>query len=253
MIGVRTYWFPGEFYEANPGSSTRYIEAKQLHVEAITPPYVPTNSRAGGQYCPMRLVEERLELPAGLVADAREELLASGGPANEAGFRWGYLLGVDAGRRAELPLASRLDELLRDRLVEPGFSLSFLKAAEGPPPEVDAGVHYDGFHLDTHPELTDDSGPELARILVNLAPFPRSFRFAKTDRFELARRGLPVHRGDYQVVELPDDVETELIEIPPYENGTLWSLRFWASVVPHVGLEGPEGHFLASYERVSAR
>jgi hypothetical protein len=38
MIRVRTYWFPGEFYEANPGSSTRYTGDGRLHVEASTPP-----------------------------------------------------------------------------------------------------------------------------------------------------------------------------------------------------------------------
>jgi hypothetical protein len=37
---VRTYLVPGNFYEANPGSSTRYTGTIQLHVEASTPPYV---------------------------------------------------------------------------------------------------------------------------------------------------------------------------------------------------------------------
>jgi hypothetical protein len=40
MIRVRTYLVPGEFYEANPGSSARYIGTFQLHVEASSPPYV---------------------------------------------------------------------------------------------------------------------------------------------------------------------------------------------------------------------
>jgi hypothetical protein len=40
MLGVRTYLVPGSFYEANPGSSTRYTGTIQLHVEASTPPYV---------------------------------------------------------------------------------------------------------------------------------------------------------------------------------------------------------------------
>ena len=40
MIRVRTYWFPGEFYEANPESSTRDIRTVQLHVESGSPPYV---------------------------------------------------------------------------------------------------------------------------------------------------------------------------------------------------------------------
>ena len=38
MIRVRTYGFPGEFYEANPESSTRNIETNQFHVESGSPP-----------------------------------------------------------------------------------------------------------------------------------------------------------------------------------------------------------------------
>jgi hypothetical protein len=41
MITVRTYWFPGEFYEANPESSARYIGTITLHVEADSPPCAP--------------------------------------------------------------------------------------------------------------------------------------------------------------------------------------------------------------------
>jgi hypothetical protein len=41
------------------------------------------------------------------------------------------------------------------------------------------------------------------------------------------------------------------VEIPPLEDGLAHALRFWASVVPHVGVERPEGHFLASYEAVA--
>ena len=32
--------FRGDFYEANPGSSTRNIEANKIHVESIRPQYV---------------------------------------------------------------------------------------------------------------------------------------------------------------------------------------------------------------------
>jgi hypothetical protein len=38
MIRVRTYLFPGFFYEANPESSTRNIRTIQLHVESDSPP-----------------------------------------------------------------------------------------------------------------------------------------------------------------------------------------------------------------------
>ena len=130
------------------------------------------------------------------------------------------------------------------------YALSFLKAAEGPPPEAAEGVHHEGFHLDTHPQINGD-GRELARLLINLADVPRRFRYASIDRFELARRGLRVPRSDYQVVELPPEVETRTIEIRPRRPGLVHALRFWASVIPHVGVEDERGHFLASYEAVA--
>jgi hypothetical protein len=69
----------------------------------------------------------------------------------------------------------------------------------------------------------------------------------------LARRGVSVPRGDYQVVELPPDVPVEVVEIPGLQPGALHALAFQASVVPHVGVDGPDGHFLASYEAVTTR
>ena len=39
MLVVRTYLFPGEFYEANPESSARYTGTITLHVEADSPPF----------------------------------------------------------------------------------------------------------------------------------------------------------------------------------------------------------------------
>ena len=200
----------------------------------------------------MRIVSFRVDLEDGLVEAARTELLDRGTPDREAPFRWGYVLGVDGPEvRAALPNATRLDELLREQTVDRDYSLSFLKTSAGPAPEASEGVHHDGFHLDTHPEIVDESGLELARVLINLAPEPRTLRIARTDRFELAARGVPVHRGDYQVVDLPPGIETGTIEIPPIERDAVHALAFWASVVPHVGADRPEGHFVASYEAVT--
>jgi hypothetical protein len=166
-------------------------------------------------------------------------------------------LGIEDEMAERMPAASALAERLRDHVVRPeasasgrDYSLSFLKAAEGPPPEAEEGVHYQGFHLDTHPQV-DGRGPELVRLLINLADVPRRFRYAAVDRFELARRGQVVPRSEYQVVELSSEVETRVIEIPPRRGERVHALRFWASVIPHVGVESEHGHFLASYEAVA--
>ena len=156
-----------------------------------------------------------LRVPAELAADARAELLDRGRDPADAAFRFGYLLGVELDALPGLPALARLDGLLRQHVVAPDF--------------------------------------ELARLLINLAPTPRAFRYAAIDRFELARRGVSVPRSDYQVVELPADVPVEIVEIPPLEPNCVSALAFWASVVPHVGLDGPDGHFLASYEALAPR
>jgi hypothetical protein len=190
-----------------------------------------------------------VDIRAGLAAQARAELLDRGGSPAEAPFRFGYLLGVELEALPGLPAVARLERLLREHVVEPGYALSFLKTTVGAAPDADEGVHFDGFHLDTHPEIrSDEAGLELARLLINLAPTPRAFRYAAIDRFELARRGVRVPRSDYQVVELPRDVPVELIEIPPLGRDAVHALAFLASVVPHVGVDGAGGHFLASYE-----
>lgn len=36
------------------------------------------------------------------------------------------------------------------------------------------------------------------------------------------------------------------------ENGVAFGLRFWASVIPHVGDDDERGHFLASYEALDS-
>jgi hypothetical protein len=65
--------------------------------------------------------------------------------------------------------------------------------------------------------------------------------------------GVRVPRADYQVVELPAEIEVRTIEIPPLEQDALYALAFCASVVPHVGVDGADGHFLASYEALRYR
>jgi hypothetical protein len=206
----------------------------------------------------VRVERFALEGSEDLVARAREELLARGSAGPGSSFEWGYLLGVEEDERAELPAAAQLDRLLRESVVaaverESGrrYGLSFLKAARGVPPAASEGVHYAGFHLDTHPEIRDETGVELARVLINLAGTPRRLRYADTDRFALSALGLPIHRGDHQVVDLPEKIEVRTIEIPPAGEGALHGLRFWASVVPHVGADDEHGHFLASYEAVA--
>jgi hypothetical protein len=186
--------------------------------------------------------------------DAAEQELLHRAPRGHGPFQWGYLLGVER-PTVSFPHVDLIDRALVDAIDSMtevdglAFALSFFKVAAGPPPSEASGVHFDGFHFDTHPDITADAGVELDRVLINLAEFPRRIRYALTTRFDLARRGLPIDRGDYQVVELPADVDTREVVIPPRSHATVHGLRFLASVVPHVGVDD-DGYFLASYERI---
>jgi hypothetical protein len=200
----------------------------------------------------IRLDTQRLRLSPSLLDRARREILARDA-GERTGFQFGFLLGVEQGRNA--PAARSLAHHLQRELVDPvgachgaTFSLSFLKSVHGLAPETQEGPLFAGFHLDTHPDITDDEGPELLRVLVNLARRPRALRFVCADRFELAAAGLDLPRSSFQVVEPPAEFDHSIVEIPPFDGDAISYLTFWASLVPHVGVERPDGHFLVSFE-----
>jgi Zn-dependent protease len=73
VIFVRTYWFPGSFYEANPESSARYTGTITLHVEADSPPCAASQSLAA-RLPQLRGMESHLyPLPEPGLPDRREE------------------------------------------------------------------------------------------------------------------------------------------------------------------------------------
>jgi hypothetical protein len=59
-------------------------------------------------------------------------------------------------------------------------------------------------------------------------------------------------RTEFEPLVLPADTATKVVEIPGRTATSLHALRFLASAVPHVGLNDPPEHFLASFEMVSA-
>lgn len=205
----------------------------------------------------IRLDSQAVELAADLVTDAREQLLSRTVKQEQPGFRWGYLLGVeDAAGDSVPPAVGELGLSVRDQIVEPvghcrqvDFGFSFFKAAEGSPPDASEGVHYRGYHLDTH--TGTEPGLELLRVLVNLHEAPRAIRFAPIDRRALAKRGYGVAKDDYRVRALPPGVPDMTVEIPGFDGDVASYLTFWASAVPHVGADTDAGYFLASYEALA--
>ena len=194
---------------------------------------------AGGHQL-IRRDSQVLELDARLLRAAREELLRR---RALGGVRWGYLLGVEGD--AAMPAARELAERLHDAVARPvggcrgaDFALSFLKAADGRPPRASEGVHYGGYHVDTHAD--ERPGAELLRVLVNLGPQPRFVRYAPI---------VVRNRARYRVGELPG-LPDRTVAIPGLDGCVVSYLTFWASMVPHVGVDTPAGYYLASFEAV---
>jgi hypothetical protein len=199
------------------------------------------------------LERHRVALEPAVVGRARRELLAASDPGSE--FRLGFLLGLQAEggtHPACLHLSRALREQTLGRLEEEAdlsFSLSFLKLAVGMAPAAEEGPMYEGPHLDSHPGL--EGSVELLRLLVNLSAHPRRFLYAATDRWRLAEEGVPHGRREFEALSLPATVETRTIAIPGRTATTVHALKFFASAVPHVGLNDPPEHFLASFEALA--
>ena len=56
----------------------------------------------------------------------------------------------------------------------------------------------------------------------------------------------------FRHLDLPAGIAERRVEISAREAGTLHMLRFWASMVPHVGINEAPGHFLASFEALAS-
>lgn len=200
----------------------------------------------------------RVELPLDehLVCAALDEVIARRTEHVADGVRWGYLLGVEraaiaarfaaAWRLSDVILASIAAPLGRARRVTFGFS--FCKAYRGAVLPDGSGVHGEGLHIDTHPELAERT--DLLRVLVNLGTSPRRFRFGDATRLELAARGLHDDRSSFAAAHVAPHVDLHDVDIPARDGRTVSFLLFWASIVPHVGVTESPGYFLYSFEGV---
>jgi|GEM_PF-2162419 len=189
-----------------------------------------------------------------LIHQCEQELLESGNSVG--GVRSGYLLGLEGNKLQRSPALTLIEGELREQLITPvekeltlAFDFSFFKVCDGRSTPTSEGVSFEGPHLDAHPGLDENS--ELLRVLINLSPQPRRFLFAETDRLELKEMGVKLNRRGYEVLSVPVSIKTRVVEIPGRVGDYFSILRFWASAVPHVGVNEPCGYFLASYETLA--
>jgi hypothetical protein len=193
-------------------------------------------------------------LPDRLFDATEQELLSRTSCIRNQSFVGSYLLGLEFCEDS-FPCCAVLLQYVRSALVQPLESLlkvklafSFIKYAAGMPPPSAEGVFYEGEHLDSHPGLQNDL--ELFRVLFNVARTTRLFRYRETDSRELLRQGISTGRSDFRSLSLPSSIKERVAIIPGRNRERICGLCFWASMIPHVGVNTNDGYFLISYEGV---
>ena len=204
----------------------------------------------------LALCQAQCRVDDGLVASAKREVTGRRVEHAALGVEWGYLLGLERdATETSFPAAWRLwDAVYRDVVTAIGdiegadLRVSFCKAYRGPVLKEAEGVHYEGLHIGTHPDLGADT--DLLRVLVNLGESERRFRFGDATRIELARSGLYDDRASFRTDHVEAHVPMREVCIPGREGSRTSLLVFYASVLPHVGLIEAPGYFLFSFEAV---
>lgn len=200
-------------------------------------------------------LEYALRIPSELPERCERELFARREATQVTGFSSTFLLGVEE-REERFPESTALVRFLHEQLIALNeniyghpFEFSFLKIAHGKPPAMDEGVYYPGFHLDSHPALSESR--ELLRVLVNVSTQPREFAYCETDWRDLVGYGIPVGRTGSVPLVVPSTISRKTVLLPGLTATSVSALRFWASVLPHVGINSEDGSFLASFESIA--
>jgi hypothetical protein len=199
----------------------------------------------------VRIFKVPICLSESVISNALSELLQHERDNRSAGCGWGYFQGMESDSNS-YPKTIRLRHELEKKLIpiltdsKAPFSFSFIKMSEAA-----ITASFGGLHLDSHPGLKEDE--EIERILINLHEWPRQLRIAHADRFTLAKLGIHYDRHYYTLLQLPSTIETSVLEIPARDEGGIFIAVFLASQVPHVGVTNTEGHFVASFQRISTQ
>ncbi len=162
---------------------------------------------------------------------------------------WGFFPGFEEGERDLYPQCFKLKKLLDKNFTRitgqaDRMELSFIKIASKKPP-----VEFGGLHLDTDVSSTEDSSHQghILRLILNLGTYPRDLKYTKYTATQLKAMGVEIARGEYRPINLPANIPTSVVKIPPRNRDTLSGLLFWASEIPHVGLTNEHGYFIAGY------
>lgn len=180
---------------------------------------------------------------------ARLELLEKA--SRNASMVWGYFPAFEGPE--EYPESVRLASEVRNAVLDDGWGLSFARVSSGRQESVVGGLHVDA-NVDGTPTRDPHRKPgkEILRALVNVGPSQRVVSYCEQPLEELERLGVQAEDTGYARINPAKRLELKAVAIPPPEDGAVWVLKFWASLVPHAGEDGENGHFLLVYGKYAS-
>ena len=174
---------------------------------------------------------------------AQKELVQSA--TKNKSLVWGYYSSLD--KETTYPACAQLAQDLR-KITGTSLQLAFIRVSTGKQESGIGGLHTDS-HIDGRPivDPTRKENEEVLRVLLNGGTMPRKLGYCEFTPNELAQKGAILTEMGYTKVELPSSISMKTIEIPPREENAIWALTFWASLIPHTGIDDERGHFLIAY------
>lgn len=207
----------------------------------------------GSREAPLVWLEE-YELDRGIDFEAaRDELSRYIRERADDSHTWGYFPEI-TDDSASYPACMRLGEALRAALL-PAFpenerlmELAFIRMASQEPVSEYGGLHIDADKGIMHERPAANRSYNILRTLVNLSEsIPRKLGYTKETAGELRSMGTDISEFEYKRIELPPQINLEVVEIPPRTWHSIHVLKLWSDLIPHMGLTDRRGHFLAAY------
>lgn len=127
------------------------------------------------------------------------------------------------------------------------LNLAFIRRATAEPESIYGGLHVDVSAGIDHVRSPRNPESAILRTLFNLGEFPRTLEYYPYTVAELGEQGITISQENYEILQLPDSLDSEKVAIPPKTHDTLYGIVFISSEIPHAGRTTPDGHFLISY------
>lgn len=187
------------------------------------------------------------------IEQAKSELTNIIASQPDANATWGYFPEITDTERDYtncklLGDAMQSITIADDTIPTDTLSLAFVRLATSEPESK-----FGGFHVDVSPGIAHARSKDaptdsnILRILFNVYDKPRKLEFYPHTADELRAQGHDIPAQEYKILQFPDSLKTQTIEIPPMTATSVYCLQFLSNRIPHAGRTYQEGHFLVSF------